>query len=945
MRMEYSGKGTQLPLGELKMNSESFMRRIFFFLLLVACVNSYAQRVELDLSGEWNTELGSCKLPGTTDENRLGSGEHDKNITSQLTRLYPYTGTLVYEKNITIGKEMEKKDLMLYMERTKPSTLWIDGDSIGSISLLLAPHIYYLPKLKAGTHNIKIRIDNRNEAVPKGVLGSHAWTDATQTNWNGILGKFAIIGTDYAYIKSVNIYPDIKNKSANVRVNIYSKQNWTLPPNISIKGNEIAEQIKKINIKRGDNNVDFIVQLGDSMKLWSEFHPYLYNITVNLNGRNCADEKQVKFGMREFGTEGTQFTINGLKTFMRGTHDACVFPIYAYCSTDVNEWKKVFRRAKEYGINHYRFHSYTPTKAAFEAADEEGIYLQTELPLWGSIDSTTVAQNDFLLKEAKTAIDFLGNHPSFMSLGLGNELWGDVNMMHKWLDEFRKLDSRHLYCYGSNNFLGWRGASDGEDYFVTCRVGGGDHYKTNTRTSFSFADEDDGGILNHVRPNTRDDFSYPVKLCPRPIIAHETCQFQMYPDYEQIKNYTGVLYPYNLEIFRDRLNENGLEKQATDFTIATNKWGIECYKADIEYCVRTKGFGGYQLLDLKDYPGQGSALCGILDVFMHQKDKADYKVKNVMQPVVPLALMDKLCWRYDESFKADIMICNYTENDWDEELYWEWTNGDKVIIEGSINSRVTQGDIASIGSITSVPASSDPMMLTLKLKTGTYANEYNVWFYPNSEKRVDKKQIVFADTLDKKTLKALKKGKTVLLTPDFHSIEKQSIAGLFTPDYWNYAMFKSISENNKKPVSPGSLGMMMNKNHSLFEEFPTEGYSDWQWWCIAKNSRPLILNTFKKDYYPLIQTVDNVERNHKLGILMEFKVGKGKLLISTTDLYTISDYVEGRQYCHAILNYITSSHFNPTTEITEEELRTILYSEVEVKDIQGVKNISDYNKK
>lgn len=940
------------------------MRKYIAIATFMTFVMANAQRMELDISGRWNTELGNCKLPGTTDENKLGDGKHLTNVTTQLTRLYPYVGALSYEKDIVITKEMaSKKNLSLFIERTKPSTLWIDGDSIGSVCQLYAPHVYALPQLTEGKHTIRLLIDNRDENIPQSVCGSHAWTDATQTNWNGMLGKMCIIGNDKAYIKSVNVYPDVKKNIATVKVQVLSDKNM----NATLSFNCLKTDVVNVKLIKGTNTITHTIQMDENPTLWSEFHPYLYNINVKLAGKKCADSKSVKFGMREFGTQGTQFTINGNKTFLRGTHDACVFPLCAYSPTDVNEWKKLFLKAKEYGINHYRFHSYTPTEAAFEAADEVGMYLQTELPLWGTIDSTTIEQNKFLLNEANTLIEQLGNHPSFMALGLGNELWGDFNIMHKWLDDFRKQDDRHLYVYGSNNTLGWQGAHDGEDYMVTCRVGGGDHYKANTRTSFSFADEDDGGILNHERPNTRNDFSYPVSICPRPIVSHETCQFQMYPDYDQIKKYTGVLYPYNLEIFRDRLAENGLTAQQKDFTKATNRWGLECYKADIEYCLRTRGFGGYQLLDLKDYPGQGSALCGILDAFMDAKDSEfDRKVVNVMQPIVPLLLMDKFCWSTNEPFIFDISIanfseditCNYVNLTFEMEgKKEEITFNNYACHPGNTDRAVLASEHKGLEKLEKIIASiSSPKKATITLETGNcnsdrhYTNVYNVWFYPEHSKThclhndddFVPKGVVLSDTLDAKTLKALKKGKTVLLTPNFPSIEKQSIGGLFTPDYWNYAMFKTISENNNKPVSPGSLGMLMDEKHPLFNGFPTDGHTDWQWWCIAKNSRPLILNSLSKDYRPVIQTVDNIERNHKLGILMEFKVGKGKLLITTTDLTTISEFVEGRAYKNAIMNYITSNDFNPQTEISHDELKNLLYSETTIRDIQGVKNLTDY---
>lgn len=923
-----------------------------------------AQTIEVDLSGRWHSTLGDCVLPGTTDENHLGSGQHPTNVTTQLTRLYPFVGVVEYERTVQITKAMSRKSLSLHLERTKPSTLWVDGDSIGSFGHLFSPHVYQLPALSAGEHTIRIRVDNRDEAVPAGVRGSHGWTDATQTNWNGILGKMAIIGHDQTYIDKVNLYPDIRTKSILVKADIFAEKRckgkvWLT---CATEKEEVLPRVAmNVNLAQGLNRIEQVVGL-DTIALWSEFHPTLHTVSVEVEAAKAHDSKTVQLGVREFSTDGTQFRINGYATFMRGTHDGCVFPLTGYCPTDVATWRALFQRAKEYGINHYRFHSYTPTEAAFQAADEEGIYLQVELPLWGTIDSSTVEQNEFLYREALGIIEAYGNHPSFMSLGLGNELWGDNGIMRRWLDDFRKLDARHLYLYGSNNSLGWRGAPDGEDYLVTCRVGGGELYKTNTRTSFSFADEEDGGILNHVRPNTRGDFSYPVSICKRPIVSHETCQFQIYPDYDQIAKYTGVLYPYNLEIFRDRLRENGLSAQQKQFSAATSAWALECYKADIEYCVRTRGFGGYQLLDLKDYPGQGSALCGILDAFMQQKNAADRKVRDVMQPIVPMLLMDKFCWSMSEPFTADVAIANYSETTVCDYVDVAFCSDGKVLEEHSIHcNAVSPGDLLKEQSDCFadfkrrvLADATCPKKITIVLTTGEqhsnekYRNEYNVWFYPDQQP-LALEGIVLADTLDARTISALEAGKRVLLTPSFASIEKQSVGGLFTPDYWNYAMFKTISENNKRPVSPGTLGMTTNmtaEQNALFAaSFPNDGYSDWQWWCVAKNSRPLILNSLPHEYRPMIQTVDNVERNHKLGILMEFQVGEGRLLVCTTDLKAIDQYPEGRQYHQAICDYVTSAAFAPSCSVTVDTLRALLYSETKGREINGVRNITDYKVK
>lgn len=928
---------------------------LFFYACNPTNKTIFKEREFLTLSGTWKSSLGIINLPGTIDESKLSPYTQDTLNTAHLTRLHPFEGVITYTKEVTISDKQANKNWRLIMERTKPSTLYIDKDSIGSCSLLLSPQIYNIGKLSAGTHTITIKIDNGVHSVPSNIKGSHAWTDATQTNWNGIIGKFGLEAYDEVLIHSLRVIPSASKKKAQVIAKIQSNEEGRA--RIIITGHTwntaskiiLPEQNINIDLNLGENLYEFPIELGEDIALWSEFDPALYKLNVEINCNNKSDYLMINFGIRDFSTEGKQFTINSLKTFLRGKHDACVFPLTGYPPMKADQWIQQMKISKSFGFNHYRFHSWTPPQAAFDAANQLGIYLQPELPFWGEMKRENIELNDFLLREGEQLLENYGNNPSFVMMALGNELSGDFTLMRDFVENFRSIDNDKLYAFGSNNALGTAGVQLGEDFFVTCRVRGevgSSDYSQHTRASFSFADAKSGGYLNGLYPSSDRVFDKPVSECPVPIISHENGQFQIYPDYKQIEKYVGVLYPYNLEVFERLLAKNGMQDQADKFHQASTQFAAICYKADLEMCFRTPEFGGYQLLDLQDYPGQGSAYVGLLDAFMDCKSGITPEIfKQHNAEIIPLSLMPKYCWSNDEVFSTQIKISNYSQNVLEKDsLKWtvRLTSNDQIIGEGTFDVYVKQGEISNVGNIV-FPLNHimEASKLTLSLKIREHTNNYDIWVYPRLLNTILKKDFVETSSLEK-ALETLKDGKKVLFTPKHETVHSLTVGGLFTPDYWNYGMFQRISKQLDREISPGTLSILTDPTHSLFKSFPTDQHSNWQWWVVLKNSRPFILDKSPKNYKPIIQTIDNVERNHKLGLIFEMQVETGKLLVCMTNIEAILNKPEGEQYYYSICNYINSDNFKPTTVFSTEEVKLLFEEPSEEKEITGVKNITSY---
>ncbi len=951
MLLKNSSNRSCFFLSFITTNQLTLMKNLYYLFTLLVVLSCSDQLVDyrhnIDLAGEWRFSLDTndsgirkefyknelddfIKLPGTTDENKKGFINTEIS-TEHLNRIYRYEGVAWYQKTFTIPLDQEGKHIYLSLERTRNTMVWIDDILIGKSSILQSPQLFDLPDdLKAGNHTLTIRVDNSLDLTPYGDV--HIYSDGTQTNWNGILGEIKLVSTDKTYISDLQVYPNIHNKKIKVKIGIENQHNIT-------NGEITLQVIKKLNGKTEkltpstqkidcNKSIELGYELGDETDLWDDYKQPIYVLTAILETPLSKDSKTVSFGMREFKVEGTQFSINDRKTFLRGKHEAAVFPLTGYPSMDVDGWRRVYKIAKSYGINHYRFHSYCPPEAAFTAADMEGIFLQAELPFWGGLDSDSIALQ--LRKEGFAMLKAYGNHPSFVMFSHGNEIWSGHKRAEENIQEFKKADSRPLYTLGSNNGIGYIPPASCSDYFVGART----PYKydtvlTHTRLAHCYADSKDGGILNTQPPSTMVDFEYAVKSLDIPIVSHEIGQYQIYPNYDEIKKYTGVLKASNLEEFQKRLKNKGMEDMDSIFQKSSGAWSALCYKAEMEAALRTKGMAGFQLLDLQDFPGQGTALVGILDAFMDSKNVVSEKVwRQSCNDVVLLAEFPKFCYTNMETFEADIVIANYSNKDYKNKIYWTLITSENKKVESGIIPEIYtgNGDLTSKGkihiSLNSIKVA-ERLRLNIRLDGTNYTNDYYIWVYPEPKPVPVSDEIIIADELNKELYGQLDSGKTVLLFPRLDDLKDKSIAGRFPPEFWNYGMFKGISEWTKKPISEGTLGLLIDSNHPLFELFPTDYYTNWQWFQIIKKGGALILDSTPNEYRPVVQVIDNLERNLKLGMIFEFGYSKGRVLVCMSPLPQLMEYPEANQLYRSIINYMQSDEFDPEYTFTKEELKAL----------------------
>lgn len=823
-----------------------------------------------------------------------------------------YSGPAWYRREVEIPAHWAEKHLMVNLERCHwKTTLYVDDVEIGACLSLSVPHRYDVSaQLTPGKHVLTICVDNGYH-VRIGTSAS-ALTDHTQTNWNGIVGDLSIYASDAVWIDDVQAYPDLRHACMRVAVKIGHVGERLPEGMLSLqavgKGSKGLHQPEPISCTCTGASVEMVLPLRDDMLLWDEFDPALYTLTVELTTNTadgeCHDRKAIVCGMREISTKGRSIQLNHRPVMFRGTIDCASFPLTGYPTTDVAEWLRILGVIKAYGLNHVRFHSWCPPEAAFVAADRLGVYLQVEGPVWrGWCEHKEAAPVEpYLIEECERILHAYGNHPSFVLFASGNEPWELDHdwLAHTWVPHMKALDPRRLVCAAAHFPL-----ADTNDFHLPGGMHAAFHYRYHQKFD--------------VPPATTRNYEDQIAQESVPCISHEPGQWCVFPNLKEMAKYTGCLKARNFEIVRDFLDQNHLLEQAEAFLWASGRFQTGIYKECYEAFLRTRGCAGYQMLGLNDFPGQGTALVGAVDVFWEDKGytcAAEYR--RFTGPVVPLAIMQKRTWTNDEQFRAVIRMSNYAQGPLEHSrVVWTLADDRATVAEGSfpiqtipVGNEHDIGDIVvDLGCITKA----SKLNLRVDLPDAGYANDWNIWVYPAASERIEDLlgDTVIATTA-KSALDALNAGRNVLLAPGPKGFCFDT-AATFAPIFWNKPWFPGQAEH--------TTGLLIQREHPMFEDFPTDIHADWQWWDIMVHARPMVLDALDPALRSPIQPIDDWNRCRRLGLVIEARVGSGRLVLTSLDITEDLDLRPvTRQFLKGLLRYMHSEVFRPQCQMTEQQL-------------------------
>ena len=984
---------------------------------MMACVlfamRGWSADVVKDLSGAWRVTgeniSGEVHLPGTLADAGLGrrmtaaDWEKDTYRPSKgaLTREYQYRGKAVYEREIELTEEEARYPLELVMERVMGySEVAIDGETIGSCDSLATEHIYQIPKklCNAGRHKFRIVLDNSNRYNFS--EWAHSYGPVMQSVWHGVVGEFAlrrqnalrkarVFASWPANGKLVVEVPEGFENCGNVKLWKCEVGRGVLDPPKRRVQRPRPTVVKPSPYRKGFKLVE--LKLDHEPEPWSEHHPNLYVLEFRdesaVAGRPpyqaAVSSKQpyqavhqIRFGFRSVSAHDHAIWINGFKWFMRGNLDCCHFPLTGAPDTTKEWWRETFRKLRdEDGINTIRFHSWTPPKAAFEVADEMGIFCVVEAGIWvdrwhKEADKMGFGKpiDGFVQRELRSILELRGNSPSFISLGIGNELGGnDFNVMGKWMNDCRTFDPRRLYIASTA-----RQMSVGDDYTTTHR-----HPEV-------------GMVRARFKPSTDWDYEDVYGKTRLPVVAHEIGQWPIYVDWgHELAKYKGVLRPYNLEHYRDVAKKSGTERLWQRFSEVSAKLNRLMYKDEVESFMRTPSCAGLQLLSVQDFTGQFEAMIGWRDSFYDLKPsvKGMAPFREIFNPLPYLARFEKYCWCVGETYKVTLVVRNVTEKP-----ILEGTEFEYVIVERAASpfvdpnvraarstsaarstktfrlaKTINPGDVDVVGEVT-LPLTADMVGRNFVLRFGSNAWPFWVFAKTASVQQQDGRAgrprpaetarpeaapyqngvsgravaprppnpILETSSFDE-AVAALAKGGRVLYTGQ----SAKSAKSHFKPVYWSTGHFKSAN------AELSTLGYCVRADHPALRGFPTEDWADWQWYNLVEGGvkhgiadlvwsrvprgcKPVGSRvprdrggrgaTALPDFDPIVMPVPDLHYSTPMGMLFELKVGDGRLMVCGLNLSDKS-LPEVSAMRTSIFSYMESEEFNPAASIEMEKFK------------------------
>ncbi len=903
----------------------------------VAAASSGEPRARLSLDGEWQFQLDP------QDAGLAASWfAHPERFTSKIAvpgaweaqgvgepfgvLRHHYEGAAWYARRISVPVDWRGKSVELLVGGSFTyTTAYVNGLPAGiHEGFSTAARFDVTALVKPGADNLIVfRVVNIKNPLQgqRRVITERDTTDVrgalnAAVPWGGIYGPVSLEAHSPARVERASITTRLADTSAEVEVFLRNGGAEDLSGAIvevsvaPMGGGESVRRSVPVGLPAGTAQAATVRVAVPGARPWSPDTPNLYVARIALRqGARLVDEISETFGFREIKVEGARLLLNGKPLYLRGYGDDSSEMLTGAPPFEKSVYLERLRTVKNLGFNAVRFHSTTPVRECFEAADEVGILIQAELPV--VYQEFLLPHKDLLRQELVRIVDTHRNHPSWFSFTLGNE-FGLYRIPDAAGKERFMAVVRELTSLAKGRYPGLLVSSN-------------------------------AGYL--VPPM---DLAIPYQGLAEglPNIKHEYgAYYCTLPDIDLIPKFTGPFDPLWLRNAKAWVDAQGLGEEYRSYWRASARLHAIAVQAYLEKLRSMPEFTGYFYWLINDFPGgtlEGAEWnWGWLDLFWQPKQitpEEGRRMNAAVLPMLDLPVDSRTFW-LEDGIAVNVLLSNYGESPIGAgKLVWSLSaNGRKLASGDAPLPAIPLGSVSKAGRIeTGALAGSEAveMELAVSIESGSarHENRWKLWGFPRAglarstampvesmvksanlkrwfpfleERNDDAAPVLVASNLNPRAVETLRAGGRVLLLA-----EPGAFGGLTT--YF--------------PPGPGAaLGLRIDPSHPALRGFPHDGFPDLQFYNLLEGGVQLdfgatpILNGLRMTR----ATPDN--RFSRVTFLSEAKVGKGKLLLCGLNIRPNLDGTkpEAIYLLDRLLRYVTSGEFQPKAEITAERIDEI----------------------
>jgi len=353
--------------------------------------------------------------------------------TAQVEELKWYEGTVWYQRNFDFSRKDNTKVFLYFAAVNYESHVYVNGKKAGSHIGGFTPFNFDVTDLLVNGDNfIVVKVDNtrKKEAVP--TVNTDWW------NHGGITRDVMLVELPEIYIEDYKFeLQDEKNPTIKgfVKLATHAKDQ-----KVTVK---IADLKIESTIVTNDDGIAEFNFYPEDLERWEPENPHLYNVELSTSDDKISE----KIGFRTIEVNGSEILLNGKKIFLKGicTHEEN--PITGRRNYNLDDAELMLGWAQELNANFVRLAHYPHNEYVHRLADELGILLWEELPVYWTIDWTNQSTFENAKNQLTEAVSRNKNRASIIIWSVANETPVNDNrnnFLKKLISITRSLDSSRL---------------------------------------------------------------------------------------------------------------------------------------------------------------------------------------------------------------------------------------------------------------------------------------------------------------------------------------------------------------------------------------------------------------------------------------------------------------------------------------------------------------------